>query len=131
MVARILLALCAGLVLVFALVRVGDVRACDDARRDVLARAPRAAERLADRCAGGGVLAQASGGALAAGDASEAGRLAQQAIARDPDDVRGWAALLYVLEERGSTAAAGRARAEIARLDPRGALRLSSGRSTR
>lgn len=76
------------------------------------------------------MLAEASGAALARGDLDTAGRLAQAATARDPDDVRGWAALSYVLDRRGSTAAAARAREEVRRLDPLGFRRLSAGRST-
>lgn len=130
-VLRLLLIPIALAVVAFAVVRTHDVRTCDDARQAVIRREPDAGRQVQRACRGGAVLAQASGGALAAGDVSEAGRLAQAAISRDPDDVRGWAALLYVLERRGSTAAAGRARTEIARLDPRGALRLSKGRSTK
>lgn len=129
-VLRLLLVPIAVAAIAFALVRGVDARSCTSAREAVIAGKADAYDRVQDACRGGAVLSQASGAALAREDVSTAGRLAQAATERDPDDVRGWAALSYVLDRRGSTAAADRARAEVRRLDPRGFRRLSKGRST-
>lgn len=133
---RLLLVTLAVAVIAFAVARRAADRDCTRAQHDAFrgaaadTRSSGIAERAADACRGGAALAQTSGALLAAGDLDGAGRLATVAVGRDPEDARGWAALGYVLDRRGSVAAAARARAEVRRLDPLGSLSASSGRST-
>jgi hypothetical protein len=93
----------------FGLHRLGDVRACQHARSEGFAaslgqRVPGGADRLARdviaHCRGGSDLSATSVALARTGALDTAGRLAREAIRRDPRDYLGWVALAIVLQRR-------------------------------
>lgn len=127
---RALLVLAAVVVLVFALVRGGDVRSCDDARGVAFAGAiapqPRAlpdggrdlAARVIEACRGSEALALSSQALLRVGAVDGAQRLARTALDRDPDAFQARNALAAVLDALGRPREAAKERARARALNP-------------
>jgi hypothetical protein len=119
--------LIAAAAIVFGLHRLGDVRACQHARAEGFAASlgrpvPGGPDRLARdviaHCRGGSDLSATSVALARSGALGTAGRLAREAIRRDPRDYLGWVALAIVLQ-RDDPVASRRAARRALVLNPR------------
>jgi hypothetical protein len=143
MAVRILLLAAAVALLVAGVSRGHQHSACQDARFDALAvglhkrpatGAASIGGRIMDHCRD---LDEWVNGAVVfsrVGATGPAARLADGAVAREPERRNAWLALATVRQRVGDASGAARARARAVALDPvglRGSLNRSSGRSTR
>lgn len=127
---RLLLGLTAVLLIVFALSRGADVRACDDARGAAFTAAitpqaeplPDAGRALADdvirHCRGSEPLALSAQALVRLGAVAGADRLARTAVERDQDAFQARNALAAVLAARGRDEEAAGERARARALNP-------------
>ena len=134
---RTLLALAAVALVVLAVGRATDAGACEDARRTAFgiglgrsapSGAGAAAEALMAQCRGASSLVAGSSALLRAGEARGAGRLAAEAVRREPEDPTAWQALARVAAARGDTGTAARARTRVRELNPLGSPRPAQAR---
>lgn len=127
---RLLLVLCAVVVVAYAVVRGDEVRDCDDARAVAFAAAftlgtPTPADggralasAVIDACRGSDALVPSAQALLRIGALDGAERLAETALDRDPDAFQAHNALAAVLDARGRPADADRERARARELNP-------------
>jgi Flp pilus assembly protein TadD len=122
-----LIAACVAAV-VFGATRLHDVRACDSAKdrgfaaalgKPVAGGAQALARDVADHCRGGADLSATSVALARGGALGPAGRLAREAIRRDPRDYQGWVALAIVLQREGHPQAQRAAARRAVVLNPR------------
>jgi predicted Zn-dependent protease len=111
---RLAIAAVAVAAIAFGVVHLGTTRACEAARADPL----RSVDALLDDCKGALPLATGSVALLRAGRTADAGRLADAAARRQPDDYVSWLALASVRTARGDEAGAARARERARELNP-------------
>jgi hypothetical protein len=143
MAVRILLLVAAVALVVAGVSRESAHGACQDARFDALSvglhqRPPTDADgiatRLADHCRDVDELVNGAVVFARVNATGAAGRLAGDAVAREPERRNAWLALATVRQRVGDASGAARARARAVALDPvglRGSLNRSSGRSTK
>lgn len=80
---------------------------------------PGLADSLIEDCRGSHLIAIAADALAGKGHLSQAIRLSDEAIRREPGNYEGWLALSETLRRRGLDAAAGRAFAHVRGLNPR------------
>ena len=127
MVARVIVIAAAVVLAGFAAIDLHDTRSCEDAARKIFVFGFGGEQRIddgfvdqfAEDCRGSHRLAMASDALLERKRYDQAVRLADEAIAREPENHEGWVALERTLRARGLDAAADRARREVRRLNPR------------
>lgn len=136
-VLRILLVLVAVALVVLAVGRAGDARACEDARRTAFgiglgrsapSGAAAAADALVAHCRGASSLVAGASALLRAGEIDGAARLAAEAVRRERNDATAWQALARVSAARGDTDTAARAGARVRELNPLGTPRPAQAR---
>lgn len=134
---RTILALAAVALVVLAVDRASDARACEDARRTAFgvglgrsapSGAGAAAEALVAACRGASSLVAGSSALLRAGELRGASRLAAEAARREGNDPTAWQALARVAAARGDARTAARARARVRELNPLGTPRPTPAR---
>ena len=106
---RLLLGLLAAAAIAFGAIRLAETDAC---------RAARAVDALLADCHGALPLAQASVDRVEQGRLEDAGRLADAAARRQPEDYVSWLAVAGVRAAQGDEAGAARARERARRLNP-------------
>jgi hypothetical protein len=114
MALRLALACVAVAALAFGVVRLDGTRGCEAARADPL----RSVDALLADCHGALPLATGSVALVRAGRLEDAGRLADAAARRQPDDYVSWLAVAGVRAARGDDAGAARARDRAKELNP-------------
>jgi Flp pilus assembly protein TadD len=125
MAARVLVLAAAVLLGGFAAIALHDEHACHTAGVELFRAVAHGdvtagvADDYVGACRGARGLATAADSLAAAGSVTQAVRLADAAIRREPRSYEGWAALSAALRRRGLDAAADRALREARRLNPR------------
>jgi Flp pilus assembly protein TadD len=124
--ARILVLLLAVFLAGFAAIGLHDDDSCQAAGSDVFAAVAHhrpVTDAIVDgyvaECRGSHQLAVTATNLAAAGSTTQAVRLSDEAIRREPANYEGWAALAAALRRRGLDAAAEHALREVRRLNPR------------